>query len=869
MYRAMSKKVIALVIIGSMGASTIAGAAEVKKDESVYVNLDSSGKVEKQTVTNWIHTDEGNIDIEDESNLKNIENIKGDEKPVQDGKKLKWKINGSDLYYKGDTDKDLPLDVNINYYLNDEKIKENELAGKSGKIKIEIELKNNSSKNVNINGENRKIYTPLTTATVVTLPVDKFKDVTINTGTMISEGNNNVIAFAAFPGLRDSLDIEEKDLDINLEDKLVIEGYTDNFELGPIMITATTELPDLRNLEKADSLDEIKNSLNKLNDASNELLKGTGALNEGILTAKKKLDEGKGGLNNSLKEALGIIKSDEQIEKANKLIDNAYFAKNINTDNLREVITLVTDDNINKINTLMKDGVGILENKELIESSVNTFKGLSNDNNFNKLLQDTLKLKEDYESINSETLKKLNGMVSLLSGQNLINGQNLIKGAKEAKNASLPIENVISSTINSSPGETLNQKTNNFLLGIDSKLKKTQDLLSNENINNMNIMSKDMQTYGSSYLILKAMIASDMEQNKISLEEAKAKTNKCIDAVYGDQGASLKAVINKLTSNDFTQNQMKLDAQKISGYGESMDDIMSNIKELQGLEPIIRATDSVLSNSNSRSAISRFYSNYKSDSTQKLIKGLEDGILSLNSDDLKAIEGLKSNLNDLSVDIEANKNNIESINKMVDGIKENPELLQKLNKFSSDLKNSESTIKDIEKILSKGDGSLNIKEVKALGERLLSMQQDLKDSEDILRITKGSLEKNNVQRARELIKSLPELEDGVNKLAEGSTKLNEGMEEFNKEGIEKLNDKGEEVTEKIDDLVQVKDELVKMSKDYDTFTGKNSNMDGTVKFIMKTNEIKVQEQENNKEEKQEESDGFINWIKNLISNVFN
>lgn len=873
MYKAMSKKVIALVIIGSMGASTIAGAAEIKKDESVYVNLDSSGKVEKQTVTNWIHTDAGNIDIEDESNLKNIENIKGDEKPVQDGNKLNWKINGSDLYYKGDTDKNLPLDVNINYYLNDEKIKENELAGKSGKIKIEVEFKNNSFKDVNIKGKNRKVYTPLTTATVVTLPIDKFKDVTINTGTMISEGNNNVIAFAAFPGLRDSLDIEEKDLDINLEDKLVIEGYTDNFELGPIMITATTELPDLSSLEKADSLDEIKNSLNKLNDASDELLKGTGALNEGILTAKKKLDEGKGGLNNnSLKEALGIIKSDKQIEKANKLIDDAYFAKNINTDNFKEVLSLVTDNNVNKINTLIKDGESILENKELIESSVNVFKGLSNDNNFNKLLQDTLKLKEGYESINPETLKKLNGMVSLLSGQNLINGQSLIKGAKEAKNASSPIENVISGAINSSPGGTLDQKTNNFLLGIDSKLKKTQNLLSNENINNMNLMAKDMQTYGSSYLILKAMIAGDMQQNKISLEDAKAKTNKYIDAVYGDKGSSLKAVINKLTVNDFTQNQMNLDAQKIAGYGESMKDIMGNIKELQGLEPIIRVTDSVLSNSNSRGVISKFYSSYKSDSSQQLIKGLEDGILSLNSNDLKAIEGLKSNLNDISMDIEANKDNIESINKMVDGIKENPELLQKLNKFSSDLKNSQSTIDDIQKVLSKGDGSLNIKEIKALSEKLLSMQQDLKDSEDILRITKGSLEKNNVQRARELIKSLPELEEGVNKLAEGSTKLNKGMEEFNKEGIDKLSDKGEEATEKIDDLVQVKDELVKMSKDYDTFTGKDSNMDGTVKFIMKTNEIKIQEPENNQEEnkdgKQEESGGFINWIKNLISSIF-
>ena len=144
------------------------------------------------------------------------------------------------------------------------------------------------------------------------MPVDKFKDVTINEGTMLWEGNNNIVTFAAFPGLKESLDINDKDLDINLNNKLVIEGYTNSFELGPIMITATTELPDLSNLKKADTLEEIKNSLNKLNDASNELLKGTKALNEGMLKAKVKLDESKSELksNDSLNEMLGIINSE-------------------------------------------------------------------------------------------------------------------------------------------------------------------------------------------------------------------------------------------------------------------------------------------------------------------------------------------------------------------------------------------------------------------------------------------------------------------------------------------------------------------------------------------------------------------------------
>ena len=56
--------------------------------------------MEKKTVTNWIHSDKGNIDVEDETSLKNIENIKGDDKPVKDGDKLKWKVDSSDFIIK-------------------------------------------------------------------------------------------------------------------------------------------------------------------------------------------------------------------------------------------------------------------------------------------------------------------------------------------------------------------------------------------------------------------------------------------------------------------------------------------------------------------------------------------------------------------------------------------------------------------------------------------------------------------------------------------------------------------------------------------------------------------------------------------------
>ena len=108
--------------------------------------------------------------------------------------------------------------------------------------------------------------------------MDKFKDIKVNSGEIISEGNNNIVAFASVPGLKESLNLKDDTLDLDLEEKLVIEGNVENFELGPVMITATSEMPDLDKLEKSDSLDKVMDALGDLKDASNKLLDGTNIL---------------------------------------------------------------------------------------------------------------------------------------------------------------------------------------------------------------------------------------------------------------------------------------------------------------------------------------------------------------------------------------------------------------------------------------------------------------------------------------------------------------------------------------------------------------------------------------------------------------
>lgn len=80
------------------------------------------------------------------------------------------------------------------------------------------------------------------------------------------------------------------------------------------------------------------------------------------------------------------------------------------------------------------------------------------------------------------------------------------------------------------------------------------------------------------------------------------------------------------------------------------------------------------------------------------------------------------------------------------------------------------------------------------------------------------------------------LTDGIHTLYDGSVKLHDGMVKFDNEGITKLYNKAN------DDLQGVLDRLKaikSLGDNYKSFTGKSDSMDGSVKFIIKTDEIKA------------------------------
>ena len=210
------------------------------KEESVYVKADPEGNVDKTTVTEWIKNPESG-ELADESGLKEIRNIKGEEEFTKgDGNDLKWKSDGNDIYYQGTTNEKLPVDVNISYKLNGKAVKAEDLAGKDGKVEIHIDYENHAKQNVEVKGENVEMYTPFTMVTAMMLPTDEYTNVTIDNGKIMSDADKSIVVGLGFPGLTENLKLN--DVDVDIPESVTVTADVKNASVGPTFTMASAEI---------------------------------------------------------------------------------------------------------------------------------------------------------------------------------------------------------------------------------------------------------------------------------------------------------------------------------------------------------------------------------------------------------------------------------------------------------------------------------------------------------------------------------------------------------------------------------------------------------------------------------------------------
>lgn len=265
--------------------TTPTGGGKNVKDETVYVLARADGSVEKIIVSDWVKNARGGDLIDDVTRLTEIENVKGDETYTLGGNDAcVWDARGSDIYYQGSIEEELPVCVAVSYTLDGAAISPEELAGKSGKVAIRFDYANNQYEMVSVNGKQEKIYVPFAMLTGVLLDNEVFSNVSVSNGKIVNDGDRTIVAGLAFPGLQDSLGLDRDTLD--LPEYVEITADVEGFALETTVTLAANGLfNDVANeAGELDGLDDLDGKLDELTDAMDQLLDGSSRLYDGLCT---------------------------------------------------------------------------------------------------------------------------------------------------------------------------------------------------------------------------------------------------------------------------------------------------------------------------------------------------------------------------------------------------------------------------------------------------------------------------------------------------------------------------------------------------------------------------------------------------------
>ena len=311
-----------------------AGKSSFSKSETVYAVMNGDGSIKSTTVSEHLYSASGLANVTDKTTLTDIQNTESDAEFTQNGEELVWNTNDTDVYYKGNTDKALPIDVKVTYALDGQEAALEDIIGKSGHLTVTVNLKNNETDTVNVNGKDRTIVTPLITAVGVILGGDA-SNMTAEHGMIESAAKSSVAAFVTLPGVKDSLSgllpDEVDSIEDYLQDTVTVEADVEDFTCPQVMVACATSTAALgtSNVFDLSSINDLTDGINQLNDAMSQLMNGASQLVDGtsqLAGGVLALLDGANTLNNgaaALDDGLGQLTNGLDTLSANNAALNA------------------------------------------------------------------------------------------------------------------------------------------------------------------------------------------------------------------------------------------------------------------------------------------------------------------------------------------------------------------------------------------------------------------------------------------------------------------------------------------------------------------------------------------------------------------
>lgn len=793
---------------------------DVYKEETVYVNADATGNSDEVTVSDWLKNS-GSVsgNLTDESILKEIKNVKGDETFTENGDQLTWNTAGEDIYYQGTTDKELPVSVKLTYFLDGKEVKPDELKGKSGHLKIQVQYTNNEKKTVTVDGKEEEVYTPFVMMTGMILPNETFSNVTIDNGKVISDGSRNIVVGFGIPGLKDSLDLDEEttkeaeDKGVTIPENFEMEADVTDFTMSSTFTVALTDLLDDMDMDNIIDVDSLKDSLNELEDAALELVSGSGILADGASTLADGVSSYTAGadeLNAGIQKYLGSNGElngsvTEYVNGVGKVVKGVKDYTSGTNALANGVISYVAGEQ--KIAAGAAQLSQLSKGLEQVQTAVDTLskaadgKGEATDDLViaaNQLAAGTKQLQAVLGSEEvTALLTQVNGMVT--TGNELISATESLSASLQTGIAT-PVANIAAALT----GMETQLNAINTQLGTLQSDCETAVADVNAKITDYNTKVDAAQAAANTS---KTQIANAISALQVQL-------NATTDESVRDQiSTAITALQNAQTAADGLNNVQKASAITVSVPTFDLSAITSGAATLQTNLKTFKETAAALQQQlpemqKKLDAIAAAKDSLPSDSISQLtasVTQLNQGMQGLNT----GLGTLSGGLGQLNTSVQA------QFPTAIQGITELNGGFMQLGSYNTSLLSGAEKLKGSSSTLAAGAGTLQS------GTNQLASGLNTLGSQMSAGAAKLSANSNA-------------LREGASSLSEGAKKLADGMDQFDKEGTSKLKSTVE------DEFGDVLDRLKALTSDdctYNTFSGKDSKMDGSVKFVIETEAI--------------------------------
>lgn len=284
----LGKRIISSVLLCSMIGYTMPVFA-LTKEETVYSKLKNEGSSYNTIVSTHIKNEELLQIINDMSDLLNIKNVGGDESFKIDNNSVVWNAGEKDIYYQGESSKELPVQTSIKYELNGEEISAKDIAGKDGKVKITIEYENKDAHTVSVRGKDETLYTPFIVITGTAIDNEKNKNIIISNGKVIEKDGETVVLGIAFPGLQESLNLEKDTIDIPNSVEITMDST--DFELENMLTYITPRALEDDTDDITDKINDLYKSVDDMKTASEKIQDGANTLKDGTAEYSEKSAE--------------------------------------------------------------------------------------------------------------------------------------------------------------------------------------------------------------------------------------------------------------------------------------------------------------------------------------------------------------------------------------------------------------------------------------------------------------------------------------------------------------------------------------------------------------------------------------------------